>query len=188
VSAKKTLAERWAELQADYDAAKERRAEAFDRQVRKRSEGPGEVLAPLIDFDRAIEFNRPDAVPLADRDERRRELTRELFEAIEARGLALVTARTSEGPGLTVTDPNVDADYHAALAARNAAQTAIQEFDRDHGDALRAEQRKVEADAIRAALKGDDPDAIREALNGPPDDALTSSDFAPPPDRVTTAG
>jgi hypothetical protein len=180
-----TLIEQRADLQAAYDAANERRAEAFDRQVRKRSKGPAEVLAPLVDFDRAIEFNRSDAVPIADRDERRRELTRELIEAIEERGLSLVTARTAEGPGLTVTDPTVDADYDAALAARNDAQTAIREFERDHGEDLKAEQRKAEADAIREAFAGDDPDAIRVAINGQAD-VLTSADVTP--SRVTTAG
>ena len=187
MSAKKTLTEQRADLQANYDAAAERKAREFDRKLRKRTEAPGEVLAPLVDFRAAIDNERPDAVPLDERTDRQRELARELFEAIEGHGLLLTPVRSPEGWALGVTDPNVDADYEAALAAWNDALSAIRDFERDHGEDLKAEQRKAEADAIRDALAGDDPDAIRAAINGQAD-ALTSADVAPTRERVTSAG
>lgn len=183
-----TLTEQLAALEADLEDSRDRHGAALHRKRTARSEAGREVIAPLIDFTDAILNRRPDAVPEPERADRKRELIREFFDAIEERGLTLDPVRSSEGYALAVADPSIDAEATAALAAKNTAQQAIRDFYREHGQALQDEQKKAAADAIRDALAGDDPDAIRDALNGPPADALTTADLAPPPNRVARPG
>lgn len=159
-----TLTDQRAALAAADSEAQDALSAATHRLRTGRSDAGREVVAPLIEFTEAIRNNRPDATPEAERADRKRELIREFFDAIEERGLTLDPVRSNEGFALAVTDPSVDAEYDAALKAKNEAAAALREFDRDHGDELQAERDKADADAIREALAGDDPEAIRAAL------------------------
>jgi hypothetical protein len=164
VSKAATLTDQRAKLVDAEAEAQDALSAATHRLRTGRSDAGREVVAPLIDFTDAIRNNRPDATPEADRADRKRELIREFFDAIEERGLTLDPVRSNEGFALAVADPNIDAEYDAALKAKNEATAALRGFDRDHGDELRAERDKADADAIREALAGDDPEAIRAAL------------------------
>jgi hypothetical protein len=164
VSEAATLTDQRAKL-ADAEAEAQDALSAATHRLRTgRSDAGREVVAPLIDFTDAIRNSRPDAAPEDERADRKRELIREFFDAIEERGLTLDPVRSNEGFALAVVDPSVDAEYAAALAVKNEAAAALRGFDRDHGDELQAERDKADADAIREALAGDDPEAIRAAL------------------------
>jgi hypothetical protein len=164
VTKAKTLTDQRAELESALAEAEDALSAARHRLRTGRSDAGREVVAPLVEFTDAIDHNRPDATPEADRADRKRELIREFFDAIEERGLTLDPVRSNEGFALAITDPSIDADYAAALRAKNEAVAALREFDRDHGEQLQAERDKADADAIREALAGDDPEAIRAAL------------------------
>ena len=159
-----TLTDQRAKLVDAEAEAQDALSAATHRLRTGRSDAGREVVAPLIDFTDAIRNSRPDATPEAERADRKRELIREFFDAIEERGLTLDPVRSNEGFALAVTDPSIDAQYDAALKAKNEAVRALVQFNRDHGDELQAERDKADADAIREALAGDDPDAIRAAL------------------------
>jgi hypothetical protein len=164
VSKAATLTDQRAAL-VDADAEAQDALTAASRRLRTgRSEAGSEVIAPLIEFTEAIDTNRPDATPPAERADRKRELIREFFDAIEERGLTLNPVRSAEGFALAVVDPSIDADHTAALKAKNETAAALRDFDQDHGDELQAERDKADAAAIREAMAGDDPDAIRAAL------------------------
>jgi hypothetical protein len=164
VSKAATLTDQRAKLVDAEAEAQDALLAATHRLRTGRSDAGREVVAPLIEFTEAIRSNRPDATPGAERADRKRELIREFFDAIEERGLTLDPVRSNEGFALAVVDPSIDAEYDAALKAKNVATAALREFDRDHGDELQAEGDKADADAIREALAGDDPEAIRAAL------------------------
>lgn len=150
---------------ADADSEAQDALTAATHRLRTgRSDAGREVVTPLIEFTEAIRNNLPDATPEAERADRKRELIREFFDAIEERRLTLDPVRSNEGFALAVTDPSIDAEYDDALRAKNGTAAAIREFDRDHGDQLQAERDKADAAAIREALAGDDPEAIRAAL------------------------
>jgi hypothetical protein len=159
-----TLTDQRAALAAVLEDAEDALSAARERKRTGRSTAAREVLAPLIDFTEAIDNKRPDATPEDERADRQRELMADLFAAVDERGLSLEPVRSNEGFALAVVDPNIDADYTAALDAKNAAVNDLRQFDRDHGDDLQTERKKADADAIRQALAGDDPDAIRAAL------------------------
>jgi hypothetical protein len=164
VSKAATLTDQRAKLVDAEAEAQDALSAATHRLRTGRSDAGREVVAPLIEFTDAIRNSRPDAVPEDERADRKRELIREFFNAIEERGLTLDPVRSNEGFALAVVDPSVDAEYDAALKAKNEATAAVRGFDRDHGNELRAERDKADADAIREALAGDDPEAIRAAL------------------------
>jgi hypothetical protein len=164
VTKAKTLTDQRADLAAVLEDAEDVLGAARNRLRTGQTDTASEVVAPLIEFTEAVEHNRPDAPPEDERADRKRELIREFFKAVEERGLTLDPVRSSRGFALAVVDPNIDADYDAALAAKNEAVAALRQFDRDHGDELQAERAKADADAIRQALAGDDPEAIRAAL------------------------
>ena len=76
----------------------------------------------------------------------------------------LVPVSTAVGPGLEVVDPSIDAEYDAALAAKNEASAELRSFERDNADALEAERKAESAESVKAALASGDADTIREAI------------------------
>lgn len=160
----KTLTEQRDKLAADLEDAQDALTAAARRLRTGRSDAGREVVAPLIDFTDAIRNSRPDATPEAERADRKRELIREFFDAIEERGLTLDPVRSNEGFALAVIDPTVDADHDSALKATNEARAALTEFDRDNGDGLRAERKAARAAAYRKAIDDGDLDLADEIL------------------------
>jgi hypothetical protein len=164
VTKAKTLTDQRADLAAVLEDAEDALSVARQRQRVGRQDAAREVLSPLADLHDAIRFNRPDAPPPDEWAEAKLSATRDLFAAVEERGLVLVPVSTAVGPGLEVIDPSIDADYDAALAAKNEAAAALREFDRDNADDLEAERKAESAKTVKAALASGDADAIREAL------------------------
>lgn len=211
----KTLIDQRAALEAELERTRDAVDAAKSRSARQRygSEAAADITAPLRDFHDAIDGVRPDATPEAERPERLLELTKEVADAVVEAGLVFDPIRTDAGFALAVVDPSVLEDFDAALAAKSAAAAALREFDRDHGDDLRAERKAADAQAIRDAYEGDDPDALRAALERKAEseqsareataDALVSGQYAgwddrdeirrggelanPDPDAMTTA-
>jgi hypothetical protein len=164
VSKAASLTDQRAKL-ADADAEAQDALTAATRRLRTgRSDAGREVIAPLLDFTEAVEKNRPDAPPEDERADRKRELIREFFDAIAERGLTLDPVRSNEGFALAVIDPSIDADHDAALKASNDAKAALSEFDRDHGDGLRAERKAARAAAYRKAVDDGDLDRAHDLL------------------------
>lgn len=159
-----TLTEQRDKLAADLEDAQDALTAATRRLRSGRSDAGREVVAPLIEFTEAIRNNLPDAPPEDERADRKRELIREFFDAIEERGLTLDPVRSNEGFALAVADPSIDADHDAALKASNEATAALNEFDREHGDGLRAERKDARAAAYRKAIDDGDLDLADEIL------------------------
>lgn len=159
-----TLTDRRAALADALEATTDAQDAARHRQRTARSEAAHEALTPLQDFYRAIEFGRPGATPESERADRLAELTAALFEDVKAGGLVLKPVRSTEGFALAVADPAIDADYTAALAAKNAAAAELRSFEEANADALTAERKATTAVEVKAALDSGDPAAIRTAL------------------------
>ncbi len=164
MSKRPTLTEQRDRLAATLTEAEDALSAARQRQRVGRQDAAREVLSPLADLHDAIRFNRPDAPPPDEWAEAKLSATRDLFAAVEERGLVLVPVSTAVGPGLEVVDPSIDAEYDAALAAKNEASAELRSFERDNADALEAERKAESAESVKAALASGDADTIREAI------------------------
>lgn len=171
----KTLTEQYAQLDTAVEEAEDALSAARQRQRTGRLDTAREVLSPLADLHSAIRFNRPDAPPPEERDEAKLSATRDLFAAIEERGLTLVPIEAPEGPGLVVVDPSIDADYDAALAAKGEAVRKLVKFNRENTEGLSAERKAARAAAYRKAIDDGDLDlADRLLRQGDDEDERTA--------------
>jgi hypothetical protein len=158
-----------ADLNAQLEAASDRVRTARERLSINRYDAPYEATAPLVKFHDDIAFDKPSAVPEAEREQRERELIEQFISTVRERGLVLRPVRkvtTSGAPTSTieVVDPSVSAEVIQAEADRNEIHRQVSAFNEAHAADLIAEARKADADRIKDALSGDDGDAIREAL------------------------
>lgn len=158
-----------ADLNAQLEAASDRVRTARERLSINRYDAPYEATAPLVKFHDDIAFDKPSAVPEAEREQRERELIEQFISTVRERGLVLRPVRkvtTSGAPTSTieVVDPSVSAAVIEAEADRNEIHRQVSAFNEAHAADLIAEARKADADRIKDALSGDDGDAIREAL------------------------
>lgn len=168
-----SLAKQLDALKTAVDEAGVRVSEAKYKADRQRTDAAEEVTADLREFRDDITFKRPGAVPVAERIDRHRQLTHDLFVAVEERGLLAEAANTFGGFGLSITDPAIDTDLEAALDEQAQARKAVWDFESDHSDELIAEVKQADFQRFEEARKAGDLDAIRDALAAgiAPDDA-----------------
>lgn len=163
----KTLTEQRADLAAVLEDARDRYDAAVNRQRRESTEGSElaiELTQPLRDFLGSVQHNLPDAPPVDQRADRLAELTKALCDAVVERGVLLQPINTRTGYGLAIIDPSVPDGVEAAQKAKADAARALTDFDRDHGDELRAERKAARADAYRKAVDDGDLDRADELL------------------------
>jgi hypothetical protein len=143
-------ADRLAELRADVTAAGDRFSEAEYRSRRARGDLAAEVTAEFREFESAVFFNKPSAPPADEQPELRRELSEAMLTEAEARGLVFKVIddvpSAPHGYALILSDPTIDADLNAAIAAKADAEAALREYGRDNREAI-AEEEKVEQKA-----------------------------------------
>lgn len=152
-----SLIDRLAALEAAVAEAGERRQRAWRRR-QNEFEVSVDPTADLTAYRDGVGFRQREADV-----EAQRQLTRALFERIEADGLVLEAAGGGAGM-LIVRDPAVMQELEDAAEAKAEVTQRLRTFEGKHADVLKAEADAAEAQRIRDALASDDPSEISSTV------------------------
>jgi hypothetical protein len=162
-------ADRLAELRNEVTEAGDRYSEAEYRSRVARGDLAAEVTTDFREFESAVTYNKPSAPPADEQPELRRKLSDAMLAEADAHGLVFkLIGNVPHVPGgyaLILSDPTIDADLDAAIAAKANAEAALSRYDRDNREAIAEEAKAEQKAAYDGAVESGDLSAAYEILS-----------------------